>query len=298
VAKQRTGLVVLDEFREFLSTCERSYGGGLKDFVTKLYDGDRYERELKGTDSDGKQKRVVIEDSAVSILGGCVTECLSENLRGDSGLISGFWARFLLVPAWEKNRYIPPPPPPPDAAAGNRLAFGLNKLRQLRGPVEFDSKARGVIGAWSETRQKEIVGGEFEAILGAFWSRLETTCLKLSLILESSKNPASKPEAISAQSVGEAINLVEHVYASLLRLLGRELVESREMRAKSKLLAMVEQAPGITRRVLLQRSHLLVPKFEPILQTLIQEGLIHKNGTGGFHPSQVPQDVAEGSLRR
>jgi hypothetical protein len=173
---------------------------------------------------------------------------------------------------------------------------GLHNLRQLRGPVAFDPRVRELIGGWSVSKQKEILGSEHEAVLGAFWSRLETTCLKLALIYELSREPERKPEMIGSQSVGEAINTVEALYGSLLKLLGRELSGSPAVTKKNKLLALIEKKPGITRREMLQRSHLLSKDFQPIFETLMQEGSVETR-KGGLYLSQVSQGVADAVLR-
>lgn len=85
--EKNKGIWIRDEFSQFLKAIEtQSYLQELKDYLLRLYDGERIERKTK-------KECIVIEDPALTILGLCPTEHFIETIPVES-LVDGFAQRF------------------------------------------------------------------------------------------------------------------------------------------------------------------------------------------------------------
>src|SRR5262249_21208833 len=150
-----------------------------------------------------------------------------------------------------------------------------------------------VLGDWALQRQREIEGLEHEAELASFYTRLERVVLKLATLIQLAEEP--RKLEISSLALADALNLVGWLQDGLRRLFADEFTFSRDMEDKQRVLRFIQKKPGIERRELLRLSHLKVSNFDPLLETLRQEGSVHEakrpDNKRGFFPSPSSQAV-------
>jgi hypothetical protein len=96
------------------------------------------------------------------------------------------------------------------------------------------------------------------------------------------------------------LNLVGWLQDGLQKLFADEFTFSKDMQDKQKILRLITNKPGIPRRELLRASHMTVKVFDPILDTLRQEGSAVEQKTAekerGWFPSQVSHGVTDGGV--
>jgi hypothetical protein len=95
--------------------------------------------------------------------------------------------------------------------------------------------------------------------------------------------------------MADALNLVGWLQSGLRRLFSTEFTFSKDEQEKQRLLRIIEKKPGIPRRELLRLSHQSVKVFDPLLDTLLQEGSIAGNRQG-YMVSQPSQGVTNASV--
>lgn len=274
--EQPEGLLVIDEFRQFLDTLRRDYNAGLREMFMSLYDCRGIHRKIRSG-----EKR--IDAPAVSLIGACATAWFTEAVKGGE-LRSGFYARLCLVPAWTKARHLARGLAP-DTSSRNRVMRQFGRLRLVKGEITLGQAQEDTFAAWALQQQKTILGSDHEAELAGFYTRLERVCLKLAMLIEISRDPDSR--SISSATLGDAINLTSWLQANVRRLFEKEFSFDQDDATRRKLLTAIEQAPGIGRRDLMRKSHLDVRKFDPAVATLTQSELIHLRD-GGFYPGARP----------
>lgn len=276
--EQPEGLLVIDEFRSFLDGMRRDYNAGMRELFMSLYDGRGVHRKIRSAEFR-------IENPCVSMLGACATAWFTEAIKAGE-IRSGFYPRLLMVTAWSKNTYLARGAAP-DRNARHLLLGKFNQLRGLHGEM-VTPKLEQFFGDWSVQRQRGIEGSDYEAELASFYTRHERIVLKLAALIQLSDDPTQME--ISQMALADAINLVTWLQAGLGRLFSSEFTFSKDDQDKQKLLRLIEKKPGIARRDLLRLSHQIVRVFDPLLDTLLQEGSV--TGTkSGYFPSPLSQAV-------
>ena len=147
--------------------------------------------------------------------------------------------------------------------------------------MELSPRMETFFGDWALQQQRTIDGLEHEAELASFYTRLERVALKLAMLSELASDAGSRQ--ISQNALMDGINLVGWLQENLRRLFESEFTWSKDMEDKQKLLRIIERKPGIERRELLRLSHQKVTVFDPLLNTLLQEGSAHKS-KAGYYP--------------
>lgn len=124
--------------------------------------------------------------------------------------------------------------------------------------------------------------------------------LKFAGLLQLADDPSTL--TISALALTDALNLVGWLQDGLRQLFADEFTFSKDMQDEQKLLRLITNKPGITRRELLRASHMTVKVFDPILDTIRQEGSAREDKTAekerGWFPSQPSQGVTDGGVTR
>ena len=95
--EKNNSLWIRDEFGQFLKTLETQQGAEIKDYLLRVFSGERLERKTK-------KGFVQVEDPALTILGMTVLDTFSDCINAES-LLDGFAQRFSYVIAHkDKNR--------------------------------------------------------------------------------------------------------------------------------------------------------------------------------------------------
>jgi hypothetical protein len=282
---QPEGLLVVDEFRSFLDGMKRDYNAGLRELFMSLYDGRGVHRKIRSAEFR-------IEHPCVSILGACATSWFVEATK-QGEIRSGFYPRLVMVPAWQKTMYQARGAAP-DRKARHVLLGNFNSLRQAQGEIILPPKLEQLFGEWSIQHQREINGHEYEAELASFYTRIERVTLKLAALIQLADDPGRRE--IGHLAMADALNLTAWLQAGIRRLFAQEFTFTKDEQDKQRVLDRIRKKPGIERRELLRLSHLKVTTFDPILDTLIQEGSITGTRKDGYHLSQSPQGVTKSGV--
>jgi hypothetical protein len=281
---QPAGLLVIDEFRMLLDGMRRDYMSGTRELLMSLYDCRDIHRKIRSAEFQ-------VREPAVSLLAGCATRWFTDATKAGE-LRSGFYARLTMVPAWTKDTYLVRGQAPARSDVLH-LERTFAALRKVSGEMTLARTQEQALGEWAISKQHELQGLEHEAELASFYTRLERVALKLAMILQVAADPGSRE--ISNLMLADALELVDWLQANLRRLFEDEFTFSRDMEQRQRLLAIVAKYQPIERRVFLRYSHLTVRDFQPLLDTLLQEGSIRfakLNGEKpGFVLSQLSQPV-------
>ena len=258
------GLLTWSEFGHALSTFERSYMMGTKEFLTDIYDcRPKYKRELN-------QCTIEINNPAISILTASTPEWLKKRMREDD-IRAGFYPRFLFVPAFKKEKRIAIPERP-NYEGKNKLILGLRKLKDLAGEFDISQIEKGY-EIWAFSLEDELHALEDAEMLGGFYARLSIYCLKFAMIYASSSGLGT---FIDSGSMSKAISLTRYLCQCVRYLYSEELALTPEMRLKQKVLKIIQKYPGIQHSRLLTLSHVRARELKEALDSLIQEELIDR----------------------
>lgn len=281
---QPTGLLEIDEWRQFSDSMRRDYNSGLREMFLSLYDCRGVHRKIRSG-----EKR--IEAPAMNILSACATPWFVEAVGGGE-IRSGFYPRLCMVPAWQKSRHMARGQAPHRTNRYNVLKQ-LAGLRNVAGEMHLPPRLEEVFGEWALGQQKAILGSDHEAEIAGFITRLERVCLKLATLIELSRAPESLE--ISVLSLQDALSLTGWLQTNVRRLFEKEFSFDAGDALRRKLLNAIEKNPGIQRRDLMRKSHLGVRDFDPAISTLVQTEQIHQRD-GGFFAGVSPGSRSVTSL--
>jgi len=166
------GLIIVPEIATLLSRMESSYGTGLKEMLTTLYDTpEEYSKTLKG-------KSVSIKNPAPSILAASTLQWLQNRLK-DSDLLSGFLGRFLWV---YKHDYPKKPIAIPGWFSISDFWIDLFKFLDERssGDFELSQDAKDYYCDWYAITREQILNSD--PLLHSFAGRLLNAVHKFALI--------------------------------------------------------------------------------------------------------------------
>ena len=276
------GLFFWGELRSKLAYFQRSYMAGMQAMLTELYDCPPvYTRLLKDS-------RHTLNNPCIGILAASTKEWLRASIT-EGEMKGGFLQRFMYVLAHSKDKHLAIPSYT-DMMKQNELVMMLKRAQISESKVDL-TDIRDAFTEWHFKHEQEAMSADNEEVLASFYARLDTYCLKLTMLYEIAMQMKKtdfpfgelrpRPEALAY-----AANLIEYAKATINYMLSEELVFSKEMANRQKVLGLIESSPGISRRALIQNAHLLTKELEPILETLRDEGTIatKKEGQkGGLH---------------
>lgn len=262
LADQPNGIFVWPEMKNALSTLNRSYMEGTKEFLTEIYDvPDFYRRKLK-------QSEFVIRHPTVSILGATTIDWLVSSVKGGD-ITGGFLARFIYVPAMEKSRDIALPAKT-QANRRNALAISLAEVGKVEG--EFDAEPiRHLYEPWYYRNSADLQNDDNAHVLGGFYSRLAVYALKIAMLLEVSKTRSLR---LSEETMDQTFAIMDYLKKSVRYLIERELHGTKDSADLERVFRLIEGRKDVAYRDLLQRAHMRADNLRPLLETLVQSGRV------------------------
>jgi hypothetical protein len=275
--KNPQGILIWSEFASALSNFERSYMMGTKEFLTDIYDCPPiYRRKIR-------EKEFTIENPCISILAGTaidwfLSKCKEGDVRG------GFLARFVYVPATAKTKRISIPPPY-DPKELNHLSSKLKIIKEITGTADIKG-IESIYDKWAIGHDEELERETDQERLSGFFTRLSIYALKFAMLYQLAQDQSV---VISDESMTRAISLTHYLKRNVRRLVKEEFVFGKEEKQKKKLLDCIRRNPGITKRIILQRTKMTLKTLEPILITLITEGSVRVE-KGSYYPCQSVGD--------
>lgn len=279
-----SGIIYHSEFSRYLSASSKSYMQDSRSFFTDLYDGGHLIRETK---SKGKY---YIKNPAISLLCGVTPASLKRSItRGD--IEDGFLSRFLIIMQPPENPcqyelHIDEDPTYVDLKSD--VSDLLSRMKHHGGIIRISEEAdqiRQKFERWIDTR-----GSEYESAgndqLDSLTGRLKAMASKVALVYATGSQPPPVFR-INAATMTYATNLCRYVALTMEYLFEsiRPDDGNREIRFRDQVLEVLrrwaKKNPGksIPHRVLLWQCRLDADQMRRALDSLHQEGRIHKGKT-------------------
>jgi hypothetical protein len=257
------------ELKTLLAILNKDYNSNAKAFLTEIYDSpETYIRSTKGAGE------IEITNPCISILACTTLEWfVSEIKEGD--VEGGFLARFIYVPAFEKDKSMPIPAPL-EAKEITKLLSWLKDLNSIEGELILSNEAKDVWIQWYNEQDAKIK--ETHPSLAAFMVRLQTYTIKIamlnSLIIE-------KSLTISAQSMVKAIEIVEWLIAQIAKIMTNDISTTKFGKDLKRVLkAIKKNKEGVSYKNLMKNMELSARQTEEIVSTLAQSGQVEVKELG------------------
>lgn len=259
------GSIVTYEFGEMLSRMNLNYMMGTKEFLTTIYDGNSYERQLKsGT--------IKIENPAPSFLSASTIEWIMEKIS-DGDIRSGFLARYTYWCATTKNGWkgIGKSNTTWNWQKHNELANALKTFSVYHGEAVLSDPIREQYDEWLHAHETGVNEQGYGDGVQGFFTRLGAYCLKFAMLY----NLALGGETtISAEAMDYAIRLTTYLRSRVESLITNDLAVTPEARELKRVLTIIKEHPGCTKTEALRLCKIKVNHFNELLETLDQAGLI------------------------
>ncbi len=258
------GTFIWSEFAGALSSWERSYMMGTKEFLSDIFDCPSfYQRKLKSAE-------YTIKNPCVGIFTGTALSWFLSKIK-DGDLRGGFLARFCYILPGEKNQFIAIPAAP-DMVKANRLVKFLNGLKDINYRMDTSVIHRDYEN-WLREHEYELGKNPEHELLSGFYSRLAIYVLKFSMIYQIALQPNP---VISKDALSYAIALVEGLKKNVKKLVIEDIVFDPRERDKRRILDLIKRNGGISHSECLQLSHMDRNNFKKMVDTLIEQESIRR----------------------
>jgi hypothetical protein len=263
LSERAQGLLTYSEFSGALAAMSRDYMSGTKELLADLYDSPpKYQRTVGN-------RTATAQNVCIGILAASQTDWLLEKLK-ETDIRGGFMARMLFVPAFYKRRFLALPPEP-DTQVGNKLIQRLRQHQQLEDAMAMPPSVRDRYAAWLEAHERELDSLPRAGQLGPFWSRMGIITLKVAMIVTVT---TTGQLVMTDEAIESAITFTAFTKRALGRLFDEEMAFTPDMRNRQKVLQTIRRHPGIAFRDVLRNCGLLKRNLDPVVETLIAEGLV------------------------
>ena len=265
LARHPARLLHADEFMALYRALERTHMEEARSVLTELF---ATSRKVYGTKSGGL---VVVENPALSILGGATPDELQQHLRRE-WFAAGFLARFIWLPARREApapRRIPNRNLDAEQAILDRLAW----MRSLAGGFTFDDAIDERLATWADEfrrREREHAG---EAI--GLVNRAYDFCIKLAMVMQVSETEpgAALWRDLDPQVVERAIVFTEWLIRNAIKFVVEDLADTEFERDVRRAVDYVRQAGGeMWRWDLIRKLRRRIDEFDKIVDYTRQTG--------------------------
>ena len=280
---QARGTVFVDEAGRLLNTMRKQgYGEGLKDLLSKLWDGpDDEERKLQ-------KGNYHLKSTYLNLLMATTTSRFVDLVTPED-ILSGFLARFLPVVVTEKvqrrpiTRVTPAVHQERQRLVQHLLTMMQRLAKEPRG-MDITTEALEALDA-AEEKLQEWASGEWHSDLLLPWAtRLAEYGFRLAIIFAVSDGQ----DSITLSHAEQALLVVERAKQSA-KLLAERLTMDKDTREAEKLFDMILRNPGIKRRDAYRRVTLSANRVDYLARELKAQGRI-KISTDGKTELYFPSD--------
>jgi len=290
----QVSLFLRDEFTGFMDQMgKKDYMSGMKEFLTKMYDGRTQKRLLR-------KEEITIRDPRVILFAGGIKTKM-QRIVDTEDVESGFLPRFIFITAESDPSKVRPlgPPEPMNISGRERILAELRQIaaaHQHTEPVMFKGKVVGVREvpvevqmserAWSRYNEVEQTltqlgvdsGEELRVIMVPMYVRLATSILKSAMLLAASR-------CLEGIVVVEEKDIIRAaMYGDIWRRYAQDIIVNigkGPLEHKIELILHAIQRRGnFARSKLMQTYHLTAREMDDIEKTLVGRGLIAKGGEG------------------
>jgi len=213
---RETGFIRWQEFNKILKSWNtKGSWFASQDFFTNLWDSKPFKKKLS-------KEEFIVGETAVSFLSACIPSSFSKYFTIDD-LDSGFFGRVYLITCKEKEKYLPRPP----AIAEVDLEKIVSELEIIRNKYDEQDISLEEIGLDFDKWALNINKNREKGYLDAFYSRIETHCIKLAMIYEASLD---RNKSISKESFKYAKNALNFLVESAQPMISETIGLNEEQR--------------------------------------------------------------------
>lgn len=263
LSKSSNRLFIFDEAKGFFDMVSKKYNESLKSLFTTLYRKPTYTRETL------KHGRLCISNAYIPMGMATTPEWLRQSLQdAEQSALSGFLARFLMIPySGSGNRPISRPPPhnPEKFAA---LAETLRGFKMIAQPFSYTSEADAFMDKWyHETTKRE---NESLPVLGPFFEHMKNEAIhKLGVIFAIDRGERE----ISIGAIKDAVLALSYV-EDMLPSLVADLTDNRVDRTRRKIAAFIKSKGTCSRQELAVNVHVHGEDLTRYINGLISDEVV------------------------
>ncbi len=220
MAKQPAGQLTASELAHLWTLMGKDYNKSGLQFLMVMHDGEPYVRSTKG---EGISE---IKGGALTILAGSTPDWLMEGLNGrDQGISSGAIARFIIVPATQKEQCFGLITSHVNPQLEAALADHLKQVTRLKGEMKVTPAARLLFDRWEDEVKAQIATGKLVRELAPHYRRMSTAALKIAALYGLAESPPCME--VTGPAMQTAINLMAALMDSMTALFGSEVAFTR-----------------------------------------------------------------------
>lgn len=263
LSSQSNRLFIFDEAKAFFDMLGKTYNESLKSLFTILYRKPNY-------------TRTTIKHGTLSIQGaylpmGLATtpEWLRSSLHdAEQSAMSGFLARFLMVPYGGVGNKPMSKPPPHDPEKFGALKDTLRNFQRIARPFAYAPDADRAMDAWYVEMTKRE--NDASPVLGPFFEHLKNEAIhKIAVLLAVDRGE----NAITLEAFKEAALALSYIEDQLPSLIF-DLTDSKWDREHKRVSDIIRKSVVINRSEITRMTHLAGQHLTAHLKGLIEDGLI------------------------
>lgn len=290
----QVSLFLRDEFTGFMDQMgKKDYMSGMKEFLTKLYDGRTQKRLLR-------KEEIIIKDPRLVLFAGGIKSKM-QRIVDTEDIESGFMPRFVFITAESDVSKVKPLGPPEEITdtGRDRILSELRSISQAHThsePIMFKDKVVGVQSvavdvkmterAWARYNEVEQTltqlgvdsGEDLRVTMVPMYVRLASSILKAAILLAAARC-LEGPVVVEDYDVfrAAAFGDVWRRYAQdIIVNVGKGPLEHKI----EVILRAIQKKRTFPRSKLMQSYHLTAREMDDIEKTLVARGLIARGGEG------------------
>jgi hypothetical protein len=263
LSKQPVRLFIFDEAKSFFDMLGKKYNESLKSLFTILYRKPNYSRTTL------KHGVISIKNAYLPIGMATTPEWLRQSLQdAEQSAMSGFLARFLMVPFFGLGNAPMALPPPHDPEKFKALSEMLWEYKKIEQVFYYTPEARTALDKWYlETTARE---NRALPILGPFFEHFKNEAIhKLALLFAVDRSERE----ITLEAFREASLCLLYV-EDMLPPLVEDMTGSKWDRERKRVIEILREKMVIDRTLLSRLSHLTGEHLTAHLRGLLQDKLI------------------------
>lgn len=259
-----TGFIHWQEFATVLASWQKLNSWKTsKEFLMKIYDGSIIKKQLS-------KEEFNVRDTAINFIGACIPMSFNKYFTLED-LESGFFARVFLISVLENEKYYPLPGEVSNIDL-NRLLMELKEIGDMYDEKKMSYEAiEDKFGIWARGKRKEK---EFSH-LKAFYARIETSCLKLSMIYHACLSKEKDSDIISVEAFEYATKAIDFLIASGQIMVSEHVGISEEQRLTKEIEKYIRKRGKAYKKDVIEKFNLQWKALSDIEKTLIEKESIY-----------------------
>lgn len=239
LSKSSNRLFIFDEAKGFFDMMSKTYNESLKSLFTTLYRKPTYTRETL------KHGRLQITNAYIPMGMATTPEWLRASIQdAEQSAMSGFLARFLMVPYAGNGNKPMSKPPPHDPEKFSGLVSRLIGFTRIAHPFHYTPEADRFMDEWYHATTKRE--NESLPILGPFFEHMKNEAIhKLGVIFAVDRGESE----ITLGAVKDAVLALSYI-EDMLPSLVNDLTDNKWDRERRKIAHYIKNNPRCSRKEL------------------------------------------------